>query len=489
MPDPSICELDATELSAAIHRRDIGCVETMQAFLERIHTLDPQFNAIVSLRDPQQLLDEAAQHDAMLARGESRGWMHGFPHAIKDLSQTRGLRTTWGSPLFAHFVPQADSLLAQRIRGAGAILIGKTNTPEWGLGSHTYNPVFGITRNAYDPTRSAGGSSGGAAVALALRMVPVADGSDLAGSLRNPAGFNNVFGFRPSRGRVPSYPVDDVFHAQLSTDGPMARNVSDLAALLGTIAGPDPRTPLALQCDASTAAGPLERDATDWRRIRIGWLGDFDGHLAMEPGMLAMTRQALSSLEAIGCTVEPLSPSPGFDCERIWRSFCVLRQMLTGARLKPHWDDPARRALLKPEARWEVEQALALGALDVQAASVARTAWYQHLLGLFGRFDYLAQPTAQTFPFDAEQHWPTEIDGHPMDSYHRWMEVVAGVTLAGLPSISVPAGFDSRGLPAGVQLIGGPRADLSVLQLAHAYDLESGWVRRHRPPALAPDQP
>jgi amidase len=482
MLDSSICELDATELSRAIHRREVGCVEVMRAYLGRIEALNPGFNAIVSLRDPQQLLAEAAGRDVLLARGESAGWMHGFPHAIKDLVPTRGLRTTWGSPLHADNVPRGDALLAQRIRAAGAILIGKTNTPEWGLGSQTYNPVFGTTVNAYDPGRTSGGSSGGAAVALALRMVPVADGSDMGGSLRNPAGYANVFGFRPSRGRVPSYPVDDVFHAQLGTDGPMARNLPDLAALLGTIAGSDPRAPLSLEADPATVAAPLECAERRWRSVRVGWLGDYDGRLPMDPGMLALTSAALGALETIGCAVEatPL----GFEPERIWRSFRVLRNMLVGARLKAAWDDPARRPLIKPEARWEVEQAMQLGALDVQAASIDRTAWYQHLLGLFERFDFLALPTAQCFAFDAATLWPAEVAGRAMDSYHRWMEVVVGVTIAGVPAISVPAGFDEHGLPVGLQLIGPPKADLAVLQLAHAYDAATGWVRRRRPPSI-----
>jgi len=483
MSTESVCALDALELSRLIHRRELSCREVMQAHLARIDALNPTYNAIVSLREPGALLADADACDAQLARGESRGWMHGFPHAVKDLSNTAGIRTTSGSPLFRDFVPEADSLLVQRLKAAGAIVIGKTNTPEWGLGSQTYNPVFGVTRNAYDPTKTCGGSSGGAAVALALRMVPVADGSDMGGSLRNPAGFANVFGFRPSEGRVPTFPAEDVFFSALGYAGPMARNVPDLAALLATIAGPDPRTPLSLDDPVAAFTAPLERDPGHWRSVRIGWLGDYGGHLPLEPGVLEMSERALKDLAGLGCAVEP-TPL-GFDPERVWQSFRVLRHMMIGGKLKPLWDDPAKRALIKPEAQWEVEQALALDAIDVYRASASRTAWYQHVLTLFERYDFLALPTAQFFPFAAEMAWPSELAGRKMDSYHRWMEVVVGVTLAGVPAISVPAGFDARGLPMGIQLVGPPRGELAVLQLAHAYDVATQWVRRRQPAALS----
>lgn len=480
----SPCDLSALELSRAIHARELGCVELMNASLQRISTLNPVFNPIVSMLEPERLLAQAREHDAMLARGQSLGWMHGFPHAVKDLAQTQGIRTTWGSPLFAEFVPAVDSLHVERIRKAGAILIGKTNTPEFGLGSHTYNRVFGPTRNAWNPSLTCGGSSGGAAVALALRLVPVADGSDMGGSLRNPAGFGNVFGFRPSRGRVPSWPSEDVFFTQLPTDGPMARTVPDLAALLGTMAGPDPRTPLALPDDPGILASGLEgalarRQAR--KPIRVGWLGDYEGHLPTDPGLLAALEPSLAVLRGLGCEVE--ASSLGFDAERLWQSFCVLRQMAVAHRLAEAAHDPARRELLKPEARWEIKQGLALNAVQIQQAANVRSAWYQRVLALFNDYDYLALPTAQVFAFEVERPWPDKIGGRTMDSYHRWMEVVSGVTLAGLPAISVPAGFDTRGAPFGLQLVGPPQGDRAVLELAHAYDLASGLSRR-RPPVL-----
>lgn len=478
-----LCQLDALELSATIHRRDASCREVMQAFLGRIGKLNAQANAIVSMRDEAGLLAQADVRDAQLSRGESLGWMHGFPHAVKDLEQTADIVTTWGSPLFRNHVPATDSLMVSRIKAAGAIIIGKTNVPEWGMGSHTFNPVFGATPNAYDPGRTCGGSSGGAAVGLALRMLPVADGSDFGGSLRNPAGWSNVFGMRPSRGRVPKWPADDVFFAQLATEGPMARNLPDLAALLAIQAGFDPRQPLSLPRDPAIGPEGLQRDANHWRSVRIGWLGDYDGHLPMEPGVLALCERALQDFSALGCDVEatPL----GFDPESLWQSFCALRSLSNVGRFEPIHADPARWAQIKPETQWEFEQGVAMSSSAVQKATVVRSAWYQRVLALFERYDFLVLPTAQCFPFDLTQRWPSEINGRSMDSYHRWMEVVAGVTLAGLPALSVPAGFNSRGLPMGLQLIGPPQADQAVMQLGHAYDLATNWVRRRVPTAGA----
>ncbi|GAA4415954.1 amidase [Quisquiliibacterium transsilvanicum] len=465
--------LDACALSGAIRGRQVSCREVMQATLARIDRLNPRFNAIVSLQPAESLLAQADERDAQLARGEWLGWMHGFPQAVKDLANTRGIRTTLGSPLLQDFVPREDALIVERARRVGAIVIGKTNVPEFGLGSQTYNSVFGATANAWDPSMCAGGSSGGAAVALALRMLPVADGSDMGGSLRNPAAYNNVFGLRPSAGRVPKYPAVESFIEQLGTEGPMARSVADLAMLLSVQAGHDPRAPLSLAEDPAVFAGPLARDC---RGLRVGWLGDLGGHLPFDPGVLELCGEGLRALEAVGCVVEetPL----GFAPERLWAMWLTLRSCLvSGARQADH-ADPARRARMKPEAVWEVENGLKTSALDVYRASVERTAWYRHALGLFERFDFLALPAAQVFPFDLASHWPREVGGRTMDTYHRWMEVVIGPTLAGLPAISVPVGFDARGLPMGMQLIGRPRGDLEVLQLAHAYEQAAPWARQ-----------
>jgi amidase len=477
-----ITELPAHALSAAIRSRAISCREVMQATLARIAALNPLHNAIVSLRDGDTLLGEAAACDAQLARGDAVGWMHGMPQAIKDLAQTAGLRTTSGSPLLSSFVPTQDGLMVQRMKAAGCIVIGKTNTPEFGLGSHTFNEVFGITRNAYDPSRSAGGSSGGAAVALATRMLAVADGSDFMGSLRNPAGWNNVFGLRPSLGRVPAWPVTDVWVSQLSTEGPMARTVQDLALLLDVQSGHDPRLPLSLPGHERFAEG---LGGVGPKGSRIGWLGDLAGHLPMEAGVLDVCEQALRRLQDIGCAVQPTHAN--FAPADVWQAWLVWRRWLVAARIAPHLADPAtrerQRALIKPEALWEHDQAAGLTGAQVLAASTRRSAFYQQMLALFEHCEVLALPSAQLWPFEATQRWPTQIAGRAMDTYHRWMEVVIYATFAGLPCISVPAGFSAEGLPMGLQLIGKPRGERALLQLAHAYEQAAQEVLQVRPRA------
>ena len=456
--------LDAHGLSAALHAKQLSCRELMQATLQRIAERNPLYNAIVSLRDADALLAEADAHDALLARGQSKGWLHGIPQAIKDLSATAGIASTHGSPLLAQAVPRHDDLMVQRIKAAGGIVVGKTNTPEFGLGSHTFNEVFGTTRNAYDPSRSAGGSSGGAAVALAQRMLAVADGSDFMGSLRNPAAWNNVFGLRPSQGRVPSVPAADAWLAQLGTAGPMARTVRDLARMLDTQAGYDARAPLSLDDGARCAEALAQGSAP----ARIGWLGDLGGYLPMEPGILEVCGQALRRLQGLGCAVEPIAL--GTPPEPVWDAWLIWRRVLVAARIAPLVNTPAARARTKPEALWELDQGQGVSALQFMAASQQRTAFHQHLLRVFEHHDFLALPCAQVWPFDAALRWPQQIAGRAMDTYHRWMEVVIYATFAGLPAVSVPAGFDARGLPMGLQLIGRPRDDAGVLRLAAAYE-------------------
>ena len=473
-----ITDLTATALSAAIHARELSCREVMSAYMARISKINPVHNAIVSLRDGDALLAEADAADAALARGASRGFLHGMPQAIKDIAPVAGLRNTMGSPLLRDAVPREDGLLAQRMKGAGCIVLGKTNTPEFGLGSHTFNEVFGVTRNAYDPSRSAGGSSGGAAVGLATRMLPVADGSDFMGSLRNPAGWNNVFGLRPSQGRVPQWPIADVWVTQLGTEGPMARTVEDLARLLDIQAGPDPRVPLSLAPHDSFAAGLADVDGS---RAVVGWLGDLGGYLPMEPGILEVCGEALQRLETAGCRVEPLAPA--FDPGAVWQTWLVWRRWLVAGRIAPFLHDPANRALIKPEALWEHDQGAGLTGTDTLRASAQRSAYYQQVLGMLAGCDALALPSAQVWPFEASLRWPDRIAGHPMDTYHRWMEVVIYATLAGLPCISVPAGFDAAGLPMGLQLIGRPQGEAALLRVARAYELTAGDVLSRRPDA------
>ena len=478
-PPSQITDLSAHALSQAIHNRQVSCREVMQAYLLRIADVNPRVNAIISLQDADGLLRQADARDAQLARGESMGWMHGMPQAIKDLSNTAGIPTIQGTALMRNFVPSEDGLMAQRMKAAGCIVIGKTNVPEFGLGSHTFNEVFGVTRNPYDLSRTAGGSSGGAAVALATRMLPVADGSDFMGSLRNPAAWNNLFGFRPSQGRVPKWPAADAFISQMGTEGPMGRTVQDVALLLGTQAGYDQRVPLSIanNVDWTRATGTF-----DCQNAKIGWLGDVSGYLAMEPGILDVCEQGLRRFEGLGCIVQPLAL--GTAPEAVWQAWLVWRGALEAARFAPHLINPKNRERIKPEVLWEHDQAATLTGSALMAASDQRTAFYQHLLTLFERHDFLALPTAQVWPFDAALRWPSHINGKEMDTYHRWMEVMIYATFAGLPCISVPVGFDARGLPMGMQIIGKPQGDLEVLQLAHAYEQVAQEVLLRKPPAL-----
>ena len=472
--------VDAVTLSRRIHARDWSCREVMHAYLQHIERFNPLVNAIVSPVDPDKLLMQADAHDQQLAGGNSLGWMHGFPQAIKDLTPTAGIVTTYGSAAFANSLPSRDAVMVQRMKANGAILIGKTNTPEFGLGSQTYNAVFGTTRNAYDVNLTSGGSSGGAAVALALRMLPVADGGDMMGSLRNPAAFNNVFGLRPSIGRVPMAPAPDVFTQQLLCAGPMARTVADLAMLLSVQAGFDDEVPTSLRDDPAQFTGSLQRD---FAGTRIGWLGDFDGYLAMQPGVMTLCDNALQNFATIGCKIDAVRPN--FSLPRLWQAWLTLRHWaVANGPLGELYRSPNKRALMKPEAIWEVEAGLTLTAADIHHATVLRSAWYQALRVLFQTHDYLVLPSAQVFPFAADMHWPTTIDGKPMDTYHRWMEVVIGGTMSGCPVASVPAGFNDAGLPMGLQIIGKPQADLAVLQIAFAYEQATQWVQRRPPPML-----
>jgi amidase len=467
----NITELSAAQLSEAIHGRDVSCREVMNAYLDHINQRNPAVNAIVSRRDRDELLAEANECDDEISNDLSRGWMHGMPQAIKDLAAAKGLPMTMGSRLLEHFVPDFDSVMVARMKAAGCIVIGKTNAPEFGLGSHTFNDVFGVTRNPFDLTRTAGGSSGGAAVALATNMLPVADGSDYMGSLRNPAAWNNIFGFRPSQGRVPGGPERDGYLSQLSTEGPMGRTVLDVAMLLGTQAGYHVGSPLSLTGrleEFATVAQARAALSLDTTGTRVGWLGDLDGYLAMEPGIVERCVAGLGTTESLGWIVEPavFKMSP----ERVWEAWLVWRYLLVSANLRPLLVNPANRDLIKPEALWEADHGAAVTGPQFTQASAERTLFYASITALFDRFDVLALPTAQVWPFDATERWPRRIADREMDTYHRWMEVVSYATFAGLPAISVPVGFDERGLPMGMQLIGRPRGDVDLLAVAHAYE-------------------
>ena len=459
-----VLDKSAREQSEMIAQGDISAVELMQETLDHIDQVNPAVNAIVARVERDDLIAQARAADA----GPRKGWMHGLPIAVKDLSNVAGIKTSMGSPLFKDSVALKDDLMVKRMRDAGAIFIGKTNTPEFGLGSHTFNPVYGATGNAYDPTRSAGGSSGGAAVALARRMVSVADGSDMMGSLRNPAGWNNVYGFRPTWGLVPSEPQGDTFLHQLSTSGPMARCPRDLAALLTTQSGLDPRQPHGLPCQdfLSQMSGGLTGK-------RFAWLGDWGGALPMEEGILEGSHEALDVMRGLGATVDDLVAP--FDADELWQSWITLRSWTVASGARALYDDAEKRALLKPAAIWEIERGLKMSAAEVHQASVIRSRWFAKTAELFETFDALILPSAQVWPFPIEWVHPTQIAGVEMDTYHRWMQVVIPAGLIGLPVINLPVGFGATGLPLGLQLIGPRQSDAQLLSMGQGWHEETDW--------------
>lgn len=460
----SVTRMPATEILADLKAGRLSATALMEATLAQIDTANPTVNAIVGLRDTDDLMAEARTADA----SDPKGPLHGLPIAVKDLVNVRGVRSTMGSPVFAEHIPEEDDIIAARMRAAGAILIGKTNVPEFGLGSHTFNPVYGATGNPYDPARSCGGSSGGAAVALATGMLALADGSDMMGSLRNPAAWNNVYGFRPSFGRVPGDPEGDNFLHQLSTLGPMARSPADMAILLDVISGPDPRLPHGCAVDPVTPLGPAEMAGK-----RIGWLGDWGGSYAMEQGIIDLCETSLRVFEDLGCVVE--SVAPPFPAERIWDSWITLRSWAVAGGLAPLM---RHKEALKDTAIWEIERGLGFSAMDVHRASVTRSEWFKAAAMLFDRYDALILPTAQVWPFDVTRPYVDRINDQEMDTYHRWMEVVVPVSLLGLPCVAMPSGFGEQGLPMGVQMFGRRGSDAMILAMAEAYHQATLWPQK-----------
>ncbi len=475
----ALTAMPATTLTRLIAARTLSCAELMAAVLAAIGARNPAHNAVVALRDGDALMAQARAMDARLAAGAVPGPLAGLPWAVKDLQAVIGIRSTSGSLILKDHVPSSEGLMVQRLRAAGAIFIGKTNAPEFGLGSHTINRVYGPTRNAWDPRRSAGGSSGGAAVALALRMLPLADGSDFGGSLRNPAAWNNVFGFRPGFGVVPQEGADQ-WIPRMGVLGPMARTVGDLALLLSVQAGPDPQSPLSVPVDTMALRGALEGNP---RGLKLGWLGDWGGAVPHDPALLALCRQAFGRFADIGCVLD--NASLAFDVEPVWQALTTLRSWYSLPQLARYGDDPATRDLMGPQAHWELANGRSITASQVLAASQRRTAFAQAFDRLFERFDMLVAPAVQLFPFPVEQLWPTEVAGRTMRSYHEWMLGNFLVTMTGLPALAVPAGFGAGGLPAGIQIIGRRGSELACLKLAHAYEqAAASWIGRV-PPALA----
>jgi amidase len=464
-----ICFLTATEIARRVRTKEISAVEVMEAHLTRINRLNKEVNAIVTLL-PERAMDGARTADDILARGLPIGPLHGLPIAHKDLVSTKGVRTTYGSLVYKNFVPDQDALIVERLREAGAIAVGKTNTPEFGAGSQTYNEVFGETLNPYDTTKTCGGSSGGAAVALACRMLPLADGSDMGGSLRNPASFCNVVGFRPSTGRVPTWPNLAAWFP-FSVEGPIARTVDDVALMLSAMAGPDPRSPVSLSEPGASFARPPERD---FGGVRIAWSRDLGG-VPVDPRITEALEKQRSVFENLGCVVEEGEPdySGADEIFLVWRAWYY--ELCYGELLEEHRNE------LKETVVWNIEEGRGLTGPQIGQAERKRAELYHRIRKFMETYDFLVLPVAQVPPFDVKQRYVTEIDGVRMKTYIEWMKSCYYITVTGHPAISVPCGFTPEGLPVGIQIVGRHRDDLGVLQLARAFERATGFWKQ-RPP-------
>lgn len=473
MPDELVFRT-ARDLAGAIRSREVSAREVMQAHLDQIERYNPAVNAIVSL-DGDRALAAADAADRQLAESPEVGPLHGLPMAHKDTHVTGGWHTTFGSPVHADFVPKADELIIERLHAAGAVTTGKTNVPEFAAGSHTFNPVFGTTGNAYDPALSAGGSSGGAAVALACGFQPLADGSDMGGSLRNPAAWNNVVGLRPSPGRVPSYPTVAGW-ATMGVQGPMARTVDDAAFMLSVIAGPDSRSPIALDTPGAAFDTDLQRDLTG---LRLAWSADLGGEFAIEPEILDVLTQSVTAFEQAGAIIEPAAPNMS-GADEVFRTLRAWQFQLTHAALMREHADQVKSSLAD-----NIAQGQALSGPDIGRAEVLHTALFHRVREFFQTFDALLMPVTQVCPFPVELEYPTEIAGIEQPDYLAWMRSAYLISATGSPALSVPAGFTATGLPVGLQIVGPHRADLLVLQIGHAFEQTTGYGM-HRPPLTRP---
>ncbi|GAC1571277.1 MAG: amidase [Candidatus Elarobacter sp.] len=468
--ESEICFLDASELARRIRAKDYSAREVMRAHLAQIERVNPEINAIVTLH-ADEALEAAGRADDALARGDGVGPLHGLPVAHKDSFLTRGMRTTFGSRIYRLFVPDRDSIVIERQRAAGAITIGKTNMPEFAAGSQTFNEVFGATRNPYDRTKTCGGSSGGSAVALACGMVPLADGSDLGGSLRNPANFCNVVGLRPSIGRVPQWPSDDAWNT-LSVAGPMARTVDDVALYLSVMAGPDARDPIALDEDGASFATLAERD---FAGTRVAWSPDLGG-LPVEHAVSAVLASQRGAFEALGCVIDEASP----DLAGADGAFQTLRGVLFANAFGELVEK--QRALFKDTIVWNVELGQRLTGVQVARAVHDRSQIFARMQAFMQRYEFLIAPVNQVTPFPVEQPYVTHIEGVEMTTYMDWMRSCSAITVTGHPAISVPCGFTPEGLPVGVQIVGRYRDERGLLQFARAFERATQTGRR-RPPA------
>jgi amidase len=473
--DTEICFMSARELANLLCARKVSAREVMSAFLAQIKRINSKINAIVAKLDDEKCLSLADQADQTLAQGDSVGPLHGLPFAFKDLDPAVGFPMTRGSPIFKDFFPAEDSVLVDRLKRAGVIPIGKTNVSEFGMGSHTYNDVYGTTFNPYDLTKSAGGSSGGAGAALAAGLLPLASGSDLGGSLRNPANFNNIVALRPTVGLVPSAPTALPFLG-FTAKGPMARSVADVAFLLSAMAGADPRDPACYPCDPSVFAKPLERDL---RNTRIAWCLDLGG-LPLDHRVRTVLEAQRKTFIDLGCEVEDACPDLSgadeiFLTLRAWNYWHTL-----GSLLQKH------RHEIKPEAVWQIESGMKLTGSDVANAMARHGELMERFRCFMEQYDFLVCAVNQVPPFDATITWPREIEGVKMDSYLDWMKSAYWITPTFCPAISVPAGFTPDGLPVGIQIVGRHRDDLCVLQIAYAFEQATGFGKRRPEIARVP---
>ena len=461
--------LPAKQLARLIRTRKVSATEVMRAFIAQVERVNPKVNAIVTFL-PEQALKAAKALDR---RKGAKPPLAGLPIAYKDLVDTKGIRTTRGSLVYQDHVPQKDALLVERLQAAGAITLGKTNTPEFGAGSNTFNKVFGATRNPYDLTKTAGGSSGGAAAAVACGMLPFADGSDLAASLRNPGNYCNVVGFRPTPGRVPTWPAANAWDTQ-PVLGPIARTVEDTAFLLAAMAGPDARAPVSISEPGNVFNRPLKRS---FKKVRVAWTRDFGG-LPVEPAVTAALEPQRKVLESLGCVVEEACP----DFAGATEAFETLRAVSFSLRYAPLLK--THRAMLKDTVIWNIEQGLALDGARIGRAEVLRTELFQRMRTFLEKYEFLLSPVNQLPPFPVDAEYPTEIAGVKLGNYLDWMKSCYYVTITSHPAVSVPAGFTPEGLPVGLQIVGRYRDDFGVLQLAHAFE-SATQVWKRRPPLAA----
>jgi amidase len=459
--------MSGRELAGVIQRRSISAREVMAAFLRQIARVNPKINAIVAKLDDGKCLALADEADRVLERGDEVGPLHGLPFAFKDLDAAVGFPLTRGSPIFRNFMPAEDSVLVDRLRKAGVIPIGKTNVSEFGMGSHTYNDVYGTTLNPYDLTKTAGGSSGGAGAALAAGLLPFASGSDLGGSLRNPANFNNIVALRPTVGLVPTAPTLLPF-VGFSVKGPMARSVGDVAFLLSAMAGDDRRDPACYPSDPSVFVRPLDRE---FKGVRVAWCLDLGG-LPLDRRVRSILEGRRKTFTDLGCIVEDACPDLSgadevFLTIRAWNFWHTL-----GPLLEKH------RHEMKPEAVWQIESGSELTGGDVAKAMTKQGELMERMRVFQEKYEFLVCAVNQVPPFDASIHWPDEIEGVKMQHYVAWMKSAYWITPTFCPAISVPAGFTADSLPVGIQIVGRYRDDLGVLQIGHAFEQATEFGRK-----------